>query len=52
MAQTFWLALTVACLGWYLAVTAYVAVRGWRDIREMLARLREGQRGAPGGPEE
>jgi hypothetical protein len=46
LARWFWLALVVACLGWYATVTAYVAVLGARDIRRMLARLAAG--GSPG----
>ena len=42
----FWLALVMACLAWYSAITAYVAVQGGRDIRRMLARLGAGR---PGG---
>jgi len=37
---TFWLVLTAAALLWYGSVTFYVAVKGARDIREMLARLK------------
>lgn len=37
---TFWLVLTTAALLWYGSVTFYVAVKGARDIREMLARLK------------
>lgn len=36
----FWGLLLLACLVWYATVTVYVAVRGVRDIRTMLARLR------------
>lgn len=35
----FWWFLTVACLVWYGSVTIYVALRGYRDIKQMLARL-------------
>ncbi|MBK9129269.1 MAG: hypothetical protein IPM13_15935 [Phycisphaerales bacterium] len=35
----FWWLLTLACLAWYATVTVYVAIRGARDIRVMLARL-------------
>ena len=35
----FWLALTLACLAWYSTITVYVAIRGWFDIKNMLARL-------------
>jgi len=37
----FWLLVTIAALVWYSTVTVYVAVRGLRDIRSMLRRLRE-----------
>ncbi|HUN65029.1 MAG TPA: hypothetical protein VMW43_02940 [Bacteroidota bacterium] len=36
----FWLLLTAACVVWYSTITVYVAVRGMRDIREMLHRLK------------
>lgn len=42
--QPFWWLLTVACLAWYATVTVYVAIRGVRDIRGMLRRLRESDR--------
>lgn len=35
----FWWLLTGACLIWYSTVTIYVAVRGTRDIKSMLAEL-------------
>jgi len=35
----FWLLLTVAAVGWYTFVTAYVAYKGVFDIREMLSNL-------------
>jgi len=38
---TFWLILTAAALLWYASVTIYVSIKGARDIREMLARLKE-----------
>ncbi len=37
--ELFWKILTGAVLLWYSTVTIYVAIRGARDIREMLARL-------------
>ena len=40
-APLFWKLLTAACLLWYATITVYVAIRGARDIREMLRRLRE-----------
>jgi hypothetical protein len=35
----FWWLLTAACVVWYSTVTVYVAIRGARDIKHMLARL-------------
>ncbi|MCX7886261.1 MAG: hypothetical protein N3B01_03255 [Verrucomicrobiae bacterium] len=35
----FWALLTVAALVWYGTVTVYVAVRGVRDIQQMLRNL-------------
>jgi hypothetical protein len=35
----FWKLLAGASLLWYVLLTAYVAVRGARDIRRMLSRL-------------
>ena len=40
--QPFWWLLTAACLVWYSTITIYVAVRGLKDIRSMLRRLRDG----------
>ena len=42
-----WWLLTMACVIWYIAITWYVAIRGAKDIKEMLARLRDRQ-----GPEQ
>lgn len=42
--QPFWWLLTAACLAWYATITIYVAVKGVRDIRGMLRRLRAGAR--------
>ncbi len=38
--QPFWWLLTAAVLAWYATVTVWVAVKGLRDIRGMLRRLR------------
>ncbi len=38
-----WWLLTMACVIWYIAITWYVAIRGAKDIKEMLARLRDRQ---------
>jgi len=35
----FWGATTIVCLAWYSTVTVYVAIKGGRDIRNMLRRL-------------
>lgn len=29
----------MACVIWYLAITWYVAIRGAKDIKEMLTKL-------------
>jgi hypothetical protein len=39
MIKLFWLGLSLACIGWYLIVLGYVAVKGGADIKEMLKRL-------------
>lgn len=38
---TFWFILTAAALLWYSSVTIYVSLRGARDIRELLSRLKD-----------
>lgn len=35
----FWLLITAACVIWYSTITIYVAIKGARDIKNMLARL-------------
>ena len=35
----FWGALTAACVIWYSTITIYVAIKGAKDIKNMLARL-------------
>jgi hypothetical protein len=37
----FWLAVAIACTLWYSTVTIYVTIRGARDIRGMLERLKD-----------
>lgn len=37
----FWLLATAACVIWYSTITAYVAVKGAFDIKDMLMRLSE-----------
>ena len=39
MNHWFWLSLTIACVLWYSVVTVYVAIKGAKDIKNMLARL-------------
>ena len=39
MLKLFWLTLSLACIGWYLVVLGYVAVKGGADIKDMLKRL-------------
>jgi len=39
----FWGAVTLACLAWYSTITIYVAIKGARDIQNMLRRLSDSQ---------
>ncbi|AQT69084.1 hypothetical protein STSP2_02270 [Anaerohalosphaera lusitana] len=39
MIEYFWLILSVGCIGWYLVILGYVAVRGGADIKQMLKSL-------------
>jgi hypothetical protein len=39
MIKLLWLLLSLACIGWYLVVLVYVAIRGGADIKDMLKRL-------------
>ena len=43
-AHWFWWLVTLAVLVWYSTVTIYVAFKGARDIRQMLRRLKEGEK--------
>ena len=36
-----WWSLTMACIVWYSTITIYVAIKGARDIKQMLHRLGE-----------
>jgi hypothetical protein len=47
MGSWFWGLLTLACVVWYSVVTLYVAVRGAKDIRDMLDRLKEDAQKSP-----
>ena len=40
----FWWLATLAVLVWYSTVTIYIAVNGTLDIRQMLRRLKEGEK--------
>jgi len=35
----FWWVMTAACVLWYSTITVYVAIKGAKDIKNMLARL-------------
>ena len=39
MVKLFWLVLSLGCIGWYLVVLGFVAVKGGADIKEMLTKL-------------
>ena len=39
MIKLFWLLLSVGCVGWYLVVLGYVAVKGAGDIKCMLKQM-------------
>ena len=43
LSRTFWTVMTGAVLIWYSTVTIYVGIKGIKDIKEMLARLKPGQ---------
>jgi len=40
----FWWLVTLAVVVWYSTVTVYVALKGTLDIRQMLRRLKEGEK--------
>ena len=35
----FWWLVTAACVVWYSTITVYVAIKGAKDIKNMLTRL-------------
>jgi hypothetical protein len=45
--HAFWWLLTAACLLWYSTITLYVAVKGVRDIRGMVRRLKNDETEEP-----
>lgn len=42
MIKNLWLLLSLGCIGWYLVVLGFVAVKGGADIKEMLKKLSTG----------
>lgn len=40
MEHYFWLLLTAAAVIWYSTITIYVAIKGAKDIRQMLDKLK------------
>jgi hypothetical protein len=37
----FWLIISLACIGWYLVITGYIAWKGLTDIRTMLSKIKD-----------
>jgi hypothetical protein len=37
----FWFCLTAGCILWYSTITIYVAVKGYKDIKNMLKNLND-----------
>jgi hypothetical protein len=46
--HVFWGLTTAAVVVWYATITVYVAIKGARDIREMLGNLARRDRGTDG----
>lgn len=44
MTHPFWWLLSAGCIAWYVFITGYVAIRGGRDILEMLRAMAEARR--------
>ena len=38
--HSIWWLLTMGCIIWYIAITWYVAVRGAKDIKNMLSEIK------------
>ncbi len=36
----FWLFMSIACVVWYSTITVYVTIKGYTDIKEMFASMR------------
>ena len=45
MIEVFWLILSLGCVGWYLIVLVYVAIKGGGDIKDMLKQLSDNTEG-------
>jgi len=43
LSHAFWAVMTAAVVIWYSTVTIYVGIKGIKDIKQMLARLKAGQ---------
>jgi hypothetical protein len=43
LSHTFWAVMTAAVVIWYSTVTIYVGIKGIKDIKQMLARLKPGR---------
>ena len=43
MIKYLWLLLSVGCIGWYVVVLGFVAVKGGTDIKDMLKKLSAGE---------
>ncbi len=43
LSRVFWAVMTAAVVIWYSTITIYVGIKGIKDIKEMLARLKPGQ---------
>ena len=41
MIKLFWLLVSLGCIGWYLVVLGYVAIKGASDIKNMLKQIRD-----------
>ncbi len=39
MIEHFWLLLSLGCVGWYLVILGYIAVKGAADIKTMLKQI-------------
>ena len=36
---TFWLIVSILCIGWYIIIFGYVVVKGGADIKQMIKKL-------------